>query len=745
MRTLIFTLTLLAVTCFGAPQPTTYLNAWTTNRSVLPVFGDNNLSVSNRIAGPGGGTNWNFYGIGPNTVARLTDVTNSGNGLFVKKFNGPSDGQIATNANLATHFTFDTFNDNNGVISYDLAGVFHAGISIFNSDVAVQGNQTNTGTMDIADDLTTYSSILALGGIGAFAESAFHSAVEVSLMTAGKLASYIQIGGKVYLTNSVYSDSDIAALQAANGTAPGFSGEVLFNNGGHVSNLVATPSFPNGGLLGTAFRESFFYHTNFTNAAEISLNQNSDGSIVAHWTRVNAQGILYRSTNTDFWMTNWSAPITVLTNIWFPSVVKMSDAWYLMGRTNYNIAGSSNVFLFSSSDGVSWSIANSGNAVFTKDTGFYAQPLNPAFTVSTNGIAYFALECYTNSSPTKTSMFVSTNTWSKKDSGTLTFTAPTTPTFAGPFTLQADGFYLNPYLVYESNNNAVLLFASEFQSPRGVFAGVSVAKYNTGDPSAGASWTVATNSWELRPATNNLYGATDPVFLFGITNKAFTAAAFTLFAQSTGVQWFANCALPDFYQNAFQTNITRINGSLQVDNGDVVIRGLGSLYATAPIFYTGGDVGQMQIIAQNSSQQGIFKLTGKNSSTLETWQFASRGSLDTPNNRLSIFDPNLNEAMTLLNGGQVGIMMKNPSALLQASNSTAKTTLLLESLATNNFLEIRYGTARTPAFIVNSNWIGFQTNISFPSPIPGMVLHAFSNYDEYIITPTKTNLFAVGQ
>ncbi len=29
--------------------------------------------------------------------ARLTDLTNSGNGLFVKKFNGPSDGQIATN------------------------------------------------------------------------------------------------------------------------------------------------------------------------------------------------------------------------------------------------------------------------------------------------------------------------------------------------------------------------------------------------------------------------------------------------------------------------------------------------------------------------------------------------------------------------------------------------------------------------------------------------------------------------
>jgi len=81
MRTLIFTFLLIAVTSFAAPQPTTYLNAWTTNKSVLPVFGDNNLAIQNRISGPGGFTNWNFFGIGPNTVARLKDATNIANAI----------------------------------------------------------------------------------------------------------------------------------------------------------------------------------------------------------------------------------------------------------------------------------------------------------------------------------------------------------------------------------------------------------------------------------------------------------------------------------------------------------------------------------------------------------------------------------------------------------------------------------------------------------------------------------------
>jgi hypothetical protein len=126
MRTLIFTLMLLAVNCLAAPQPTVWLNSWDTNRGVLPVFGLNNLSISNRIAGPGGGTNWDFFGIGAATVARLLDVTNisrsivsSSNGLYVLRFNGPSDGQIATNLNVTNHMILgsahldgsnDTFN-----------------------------------------------------------------------------------------------------------------------------------------------------------------------------------------------------------------------------------------------------------------------------------------------------------------------------------------------------------------------------------------------------------------------------------------------------------------------------------------------------------------------------------------------------------------------------------------------------------------------------------------------------------
>ncbi len=163
MRTLISLLLLLTLNAFGAPQPTTYLNAWTTNRSVLPVFGDNNLAVSNRIAGAGGGTSWNFYGISPNTVARLKDATNianaivtntiaSSNGNYIPKFNGPSDGQIATNVSLVGGTGLYDYEGNyvggitNTLAGFDEIQLWHfadGGFSVALSDgVGLDGEQT---------------------------------------------------------------------------------------------------------------------------------------------------------------------------------------------------------------------------------------------------------------------------------------------------------------------------------------------------------------------------------------------------------------------------------------------------------------------------------------------------------------------------------------------------------------------------------------------------------------------------
>jgi len=181
MRTLIFTLMLMAVNCLGAPQPGVWLNSWDTNRGVLPVFGLNNLSISNRIAGPGGGTNWDFFGIGASTVARLLDITNAGTGLFVLKNNG-----------FAT-----------GLLTVD--------------------NQTNTGTLDVAGAVTSYGELDALNGYGlAGGGSVTGAGMKIDYATASKLAAY---DANKILTNSIYSDADIAALIPGSLTA-GYSNRI---------------------------------------------------------------------------------------------------------------------------------------------------------------------------------------------------------------------------------------------------------------------------------------------------------------------------------------------------------------------------------------------------------------------------------------------------------------------------------------------------------------------------------------
>jgi len=316
MRTLIFALTLIAASAFGAPQPTPFLNAWTTNKSVLPVFGDNNLAVSNRIAGAGGGTSWNFYGISPNTVARLKDATNianaivtnaiaSSNANYVLKFNGPSDGQVATNLTVVNQTRFDISSgfldaNANNFLTWD-GNLVNLVLGPDYGLVRVVPAQTNSSTLDVLGDFTAYGKLIAGGSaiyfrqigdtddpntpypmfelspgddlkIGVHSVSAEHETTDVRLYaqlhqlhwngafltaddTGGAIlgnptmpwqlyGTYIQNafhltngggftnGGPVVLmqtsaskllktdannvvTNSVYSDADIAALQAA--------------------------------------------------------------------------------------------------------------------------------------------------------------------------------------------------------------------------------------------------------------------------------------------------------------------------------------------------------------------------------------------------------------------------------------------------------------------------------------------------------------------------------------------------
>lgn len=88
---IIFTLLFLAQLAISAPNfpPPIWRNAWDTNQPPRPVAGLNNLSVSNLNSGTG----WLFYGVSPNTVARLIDLTNVVAGAAITK----NTNQFATN------------------------------------------------------------------------------------------------------------------------------------------------------------------------------------------------------------------------------------------------------------------------------------------------------------------------------------------------------------------------------------------------------------------------------------------------------------------------------------------------------------------------------------------------------------------------------------------------------------------------------------------------------------------------
>ncbi len=249
--------------CLGQqPMPFTK-NPFSTNQNHLPVMGTNSISISNTIPG---GSLWTFYGATANTVARLGDIPSSGN--FVMKYNGPSDGQIATNLTLQGSDLFVpslfTIQDDNTstVMSWD-GTTLNLGRDY--SKLFIPIPQTNSGTLDVAGAITAYGGISVengatihgganINGSVTFGDDVLFDTsinaasiaansgqishllatdltstfitntslakietvkadnVTVNFVTGSRLAEF---NSSNQLTNSAYSDADIAALQAA--------------------------------------------------------------------------------------------------------------------------------------------------------------------------------------------------------------------------------------------------------------------------------------------------------------------------------------------------------------------------------------------------------------------------------------------------------------------------------------------------------------------------------------------------
>jgi len=176
MRTVIFTLMLLAVNCLGAPQPTVWLNQFTTNRPPMGIVGTqtNSGRLDILLGGTfGGGLSAAKVGNYQFTVDGTDGHVNVGEGEAIL-----SPGKLLLQS--AGSFGIQIIDDGgNGM-------TFYANGS--------SGAVTNLGYMQVGGPMTNIGPIVPM------------------YVTASKLASF---DAAKNLTNGVYSDADIAALQAA--------------------------------------------------------------------------------------------------------------------------------------------------------------------------------------------------------------------------------------------------------------------------------------------------------------------------------------------------------------------------------------------------------------------------------------------------------------------------------------------------------------------------------------------------
>lgn len=127
-------------------------NSWSTNAAGTPVQGADNLSVTNL----GSGTNWQFFNVGPKTVARLSDVSNivtavSGsvtNALSIISSNGVVVASGVTNLDLVGGTNIDW------KITNSPAGYVHAAPHVNMAAIQTVVNTSSNSLYGVSSNIT---------------------------------------------------------------------------------------------------------------------------------------------------------------------------------------------------------------------------------------------------------------------------------------------------------------------------------------------------------------------------------------------------------------------------------------------------------------------------------------------------------------------------------------------------------------------------------------------------------------
>jgi len=258
-------LLLLPMLGFSALPPPVVGNSWSTNRPPRPVEGQDNLSVTNL----GSGTNWQFFNVGPKTVARLTDVTNiatavggDAGGTNARQFGTLSLTNLSGNPNVATN-------------------ILGAG------SVTVTSNNLGEWTI-------TGATVGDPGGT---------NARQFGTLTLTNLS-----GNPIPYTNIIVADIGIAL-----GTNAGIVSITNTMNTNAfqpaAANLTNWANIPTGAMANVVATD---YLTNWANAISNLANTKQFGSAnLTNWSNI-PTGAMANVVSTDF-LTNWANAISNLT------------------------------------------------------------------------------------------------------------------------------------------------------------------------------------------------------------------------------------------------------------------------------------------------------------------------------------------------------------------------------------------------------------------------------------------------
>lgn len=362
----IIAMLLLPFCLFAQFPPPFFRNAWTTNVPPNAVYGNDNLSVTNI----GGGTNWLFHSVRPQTIARLIDVTNIASGI----------GGLSTNANQFL-----------GVPLSIKSGAFQTNFNGWS-------NGTNNGNFYTEDHFPLSDNSFALGTAG----SAWSG-----INTYG--VSLQEIGGAGNDTVSLISGGPIGASYTLRfPTAQGVNGDVLTNDGTGLLNwwnagsaiISATNSAsvtnwinfrqPANAVLTnlsnnpyTGYTNEVFGGTNISVRTAGGTNFIDTTGHLNNWAQI-PTGAMANVVSTDF-LTNWANSISNLAQTKQGGTASLTN---LSGNPNVatNILGAGTVTVTSNNLG-EWTIsgsAGSGGSVFTQGVSVVTAATNLNFVNGSN-------------------------------------------------------------------------------------------------------------------------------------------------------------------------------------------------------------------------------------------------------------------------------------------------------------------------------------------------------------------------